>query len=181
MGGKAHDWAALLVQDEGFAAPQHVMWSEEVLTMALSVCFARLHRLKLFTLTNHVEASSVAVQVHVLWSDLHVVVCVDAVGARKEAVQTRLGIELLDHVEEAHDDVVATRCLTSRQDATNLKAVEVGYDVSHKSLKLDSVMTSSRNSETKSVSTYAERHVRAEDRAVFRVNHDLQLLHAFSA
>ena len=59
-------------------------------------------------LTNHVKASSVAVEVHVLGCDFHVVVAVHTMRSSQEAKQARLRVQLLDHVEETHDDVVAT-------------------------------------------------------------------------
>lgn len=73
-------------------------------------------------LTDHIEASSVAVEAHVLRRDLHVVVGVNAVRAGKETKQARLRVELLDHVEEAHDDVVAAGSLTTGQDTAKLKS-----------------------------------------------------------
>jgi len=82
--------------------------------------FAHLSRFKFFTLTDHVKASCVAIQAHVIGRNLHVVVCVHSVGACEETKQAGLGVQLFNHVEETHDHVVATCGLTSGQHATNL-------------------------------------------------------------
>ena len=72
-------------------------------------------------LTDHIEAASVAVEAHVLRCDLHVVVGVDTMWAGKEAKETRLRVQLLDHVEEAHDDVVTASCLATGENAADLE------------------------------------------------------------
>ena len=69
--------------------------------------------LALILLTDHVEASCVAVKMHILWRDLHVVVAVDAVRSSKEAEQERIWVQLLYHVEETHDNVVTTSSLST--------------------------------------------------------------------
>ena len=71
-------------------------------------------------LTDHVEATGVAVELHVLGGNLHVVVGKDTVGSSQETEQDRLGMKLLDHVEETHDDVVTASSLATRENTSNL-------------------------------------------------------------
>ena len=42
-------------------------------------------------------------------------------GTGKEAEQDRLRMQLLDHIIEAHDDVVTASSLTTGENASNLK------------------------------------------------------------
>lgn len=71
-------------------------------------------------LTDHVEATCVTVELHVLRGNLHVVVGVDTVGSSKETEQKGVGVKLLDHVEKTHDDVVTTSSLATGQNTSNL-------------------------------------------------------------
>ena len=124
VGNKSHVGAALLVQNEGTAATQHVQRLKQALGQALAVRLARLRRPQLLTsLTNHVEAARVAVQSHVLRRDLHVVVRVHAVRPGQETKQTRLRVQLLDHVKETHDDIVATGSLPTGEHTPNLQHI----------------------------------------------------------
>jgi hypothetical protein len=71
-------------------------------------------------LTYHIEAAHVPIEGHVLSADLDVVARVDTVRSHEEAEDAGLGVHFLDHVEDAHDHVVATCCLTSAEHQPNL-------------------------------------------------------------
>lgn len=72
-------------------------------------------------LTDHVEASRVSVEGHVLFADLDVVVGVDTMRSHEEAEYPRLWVHLLDHVEDTHNDVMSSGRLTSTEHQCHLQ------------------------------------------------------------
>ena len=65
-----------------------------------------------------VEAAGIAVLVDDIGRQLDVVVLYETVRTHEEAIETAVGMDLLQTVEEACDDVVPTRSLTAREDDT---------------------------------------------------------------
>ena len=91
-----------------------------------------LHLLELRTAgANHVEATRVAILVGYLLRDLHVVVVDQTARTEDEAVETVLGIEFLDGIEETRDDVMTARSLTTAEDHADVHHLRVGFLAGH--------------------------------------------------
>ena len=71
--------------------------------------------------TDDVETTRVAVLIHQLRSDFHVVVVNQTARAEDEAVEFVGWVERLHTVEQTRNDVVTTRSLTTRKDDTHVE------------------------------------------------------------
>jgi len=69
----------------------------------------------------HVEAAHVAVKVHVLSSDLHVITCIYSVRSSQKPKENTIRMNLFGHVIKPHNYVVAACCLSSTQYTSKLK------------------------------------------------------------
>lgn len=72
------------------------------------------------TCSYHVEASHISIEIHVLWSDLHVVSSENTMRSGQEPKKLGIWMKLLSHVKKAHNDIVATRSLSTTQDTSKL-------------------------------------------------------------
>jgi len=75
--------------------------------------------------TDDVETTGVAVLVDDVASELNVIVLNEAGRAEDEAVETVLGIEALDAVEETRDNIMTTRSLAAREDDAYVESSRV--------------------------------------------------------
>ena len=71
-------------------------------------------------LTYHVESSHIAIEIHVVIADLHVVIRVDSVRSHEKTENLRVCIHLPYHIEYSHYDIMATSSLSTAQNETNL-------------------------------------------------------------
>jgi hypothetical protein len=71
-------------------------------------------------LTDHVKATGVTEELHVVRLDFDVVVGEDAVGSIEEANQLGVGVQLFYHIEKTHDHIVSTSGLSSGENASDL-------------------------------------------------------------
>lgn len=59
--------------------------------------------------------------VHVGGRDFHVLIRENTVWTSQETVQLRVWMQLLAHIEDTHDNVVTTCCLTTTENASKPK------------------------------------------------------------
>ena len=71
-------------------------------------------------LTDHIKATCIAIKLHVLRGNLHIVIREDSVRSSQEAEKNGLRVQFLDHIEESHNDVVATSSLSTGENTSNL-------------------------------------------------------------
>ena len=98
------------------------------LAQDLDTLLELLHLLQLRAAgADDVEATGVAVFVDDVSSELHVLMIHEAAGAEDEAVELGGGVDALDTVEEAADNVVTARSLTAAEDDAHVDGRQLLY------------------------------------------------------
>ena len=71
-------------------------------------------------LTNHIKASCVSEEVHVLKGDFHIIVSKDTMRPIQKSKKSGFRVQRFYHIEKAHDDIMSACSLTTGQNASDL-------------------------------------------------------------
>ena len=82
-----------------------------------------------FSLTDHVKPSHVSIKMHVFRVNFYEVVRVNSMRAHQESKESRLRMDLFNHIENTHDDIVPASSLTTAQNHSNLKKIKNKYSL----------------------------------------------------
>ena len=91
-----------------------------------------IHFLQLGTTrTNHIESAGIAVVVDKIGRDFHIIVINQSTRAKDKTIETILGIELLDGVKQASDDIMTARSLSARKNNAHVHLGRVSLITFH--------------------------------------------------